>query len=332
MKRIGVSGLTGMIGKNLLYQYARNPGLQRSGKLIAFTRRESDTSFLEQKGIEYRRIAYTDRASFEGKLEDIDAFLHLAGLTKAVTPSGYYRANVDGTACLLDALSHYGTDIKHFIFISSTAASGPSDSPEKLKTEEDPCNPVSHYGRSKLKAEGVVRSCAFDWTVVRLPVVFGPYDFDMLNMFRFAKKGRVTLFSDPEDPYSYALAPDVGRFLLAAIQDKRLFRDVFYYCYDTPMSANEFFPQVRKHLGLSENYSYLRIPRWVAYPARFILDVRQRLAGRSTIVNPDKIAELAAAYWLFSNKKLKNLLGIEKIDSDRAVAETVHWYREHHLL
>jgi len=332
MKRVGVSGLTGMIGKNLITQYARDPEFKRSLELIAFTRTQSDTTFLEQSGIESRRIDYADPNSFTGKMEDIDSFLHLAGLTKAVTPAGYYRVNVDGTARLLDALSNYGSSIKHFIFISSTAATGPTDSPEKPKTEEDPCNPVSHYGKSKLEAEKLVRSCPFDWTIVRLPAVFGPYDYDMLTMFRFAKNGLVALFSNPRDPYSYASAPDVGRFLLESIHNNRLFRDVFCYCYDTPMSGEEFFTKVRKQLGLPQNYRYLQLPRWVAYPARFVLDVRQRLAGRTTIVNPDKIAEIAAAYWLFSNSKLKRALAIETIKNDRAVAETVQWYQKHHLL
>jgi nucleoside-diphosphate-sugar epimerase len=332
MKRVGISGLTGMIGKNLISQYARDPGLKRSLKLIAFTRRESDASFLDRSGIEYRRIEYADPDSFAGKLEDIDGFLHLAGLTKAVTPAGYYRVNVDGTARLLNALSLYGKAIEHFIFISSTAASGPIDTLDRPKTEEDACAPVSHYGKSKLKAEELVRTCPFAWTIIRLPLVFGPYDYDMLTMFRFAKSGRIVLFSNPEDPYSYSSAPDVGHFLLQAICNRRLFRDVFYYCYDEPMSGHEFFPMVRRQLGLPERYRYLQAPRWVAYPARFVLDLRQRLAGRTTIVNPDKVAELAAFHWIFSNEKLKHALGLKSIKNKRAVAETVQWYQEHHLL
>jgi nucleoside-diphosphate-sugar epimerase len=330
MKRVAVSGLTGMIGKNLISQYARDPELKRALKLIAFTRKGSDKSFLEQRGIEFRRIDYENPDSFTGKLEDIDGFLHLAGLTKSVTPAGYYRVNVDGTMRLLDALSRH--EIKHFIFVSSTAASGPTTSPVTPKTEDDPCNPVSHYGRSKLKAENLIRSCPFNWTIVRLPMVFGPYDYDMLTMFRIAKSGTIFLFSHPHDPYSYASAPDVGRFLLEALHDKRLFENVFCYCYDTSMSGDQFFPMVRKQLGLPEKYRYFQVPPWVSYPARFILDMRQRLAGRTTIVNPDKIAELAVFYWLFSNRKLKKALGIETIKNDRAVSKTVQWYQDHHLL
>ena len=70
----------------------------------------------------------------------------------------------------------------------------------------------------------------------------------------------------------------------------------------------------------------------MAVPASAVLNLRQRLSGKANIANPDKLKELAALYWLFSNRKLKNVLGIEVIENERAVAETVQWYRNHRLL
>jgi nucleoside-diphosphate-sugar epimerase len=332
MIRVAVSGLTGMIGKNLITQHARSGEFKQTVELIGITRRESNTNFLEQVGIPFRCIDYETPESFSGKLEDIDVFLHLAGLTKAITPADYYRVNVDGTARLLEALSRYGRRIEHFVFVSSTSASGPTPHPDRPKTEEDPCAPVSHYGKSKLQAEALVRSCPFSWTIVRLPVVFGPYDYDMLTMFRIAKSGFVILFANRWDPYSYVSAPDVASFLLQACQNERLYRDTYYYCYDTPMSGAEFFPMVRRQVGLPERYRYLRAPRWVSYPARFILDLKNRITGRTTIVNPDKVVELAAVYWMFANQKLKKALNLKSIENRDAVAEMVRWYQDQQLL
>lgn len=332
MIRVGVSGLTGMIGKNLVTQHARHREVKETLELIAFTRRESDTSFLQGYEIECRRIDYRNEESFSGTLEDIDVFLHLAGLTKSVTPSGYYRVNVDGTATLLGALSRYGKGVKHLIFASSTSAAGPTPSPDRPKTEQDPCRPVSHYGKSKLKAEELIRSSSLNWTILRLPLVFGPYDYEMLNMFRIAKSGMITLFSSQQDPYTYVSAPDAGFFFLQAVQNERLYRETYCYCYDAPMTGARFYTMVREQLGLSPEYRYIQIPRWVAYPARAILDLKQRMSRRASIVNPDKIAELATVYWVFSNSKLKNALGISSIKDHGAVAETLRWYREHQLL
>jgi nucleoside-diphosphate-sugar epimerase len=142
----------------------------------------------------------------------------------------------------------------------------------------------------------------------------------------------ITMFSDPRDPYSYASAPDVGRFLLQALHDERLYRGIYVYCYDIPLSGRELIPMVRKALGLPETYRYFKVPHWVVHPARFILALKSRMTGRTTIVNPDKVVELAANYWVFSNSKLKKALGIGVIGNERAVAETVQWCREHQLL
>lgn len=332
MIRVGVSGLTGMIGKNLITQHTRYREAEEPLELIGFTRRESDTSFLQRYEIECRRIDYGNEESFSGTLEDIDVFLHLAGLTKSVTPGGYYRVNVDGTATLLGALSRYGKGVKHLIFASSTSATGPTPSPDRPKTEEDPCMPISHYGKSKLQAEELIRSSSLNWTVLRLPIVFGPYDYEMLKMFRLAKSGVIALFSSQLDPYTYVSAPDAGHFFLQAVKNERLYRETYCYCYDAPLTGAQFYAMVREQLGLPPEYRYIRVPRWLAYPARAILDLKQRMLQRASIVNPDKIAELATVYWLFSNSKLKNALGIATIKENGAVAETVRWYCEHQLL
>jgi nucleoside-diphosphate-sugar epimerase len=332
MLRVGVSGLTGMIGKNLIVEHSSNPELQRSRTLIAFTRKDSNASYLDSHGIEYRRVDYGAPQSFSGKLEDLDAFLHLAGLTKALTPAEYFRVNVQATAGLLEALSRYGKKVRHLVFASSTAASGPADSADSPKVEDEPCRPVSHYGKSKLEAEALVRSCSLDWTVFRLPMVFGRYDYDMLYMFRMAKGGVIALFAGLHDPYSYMSARDAGRLMLGAVHDRRLYRDTFHCCYDAPLTGEEFFGMVRKQLGLPAGYRYLRLPRWVAHPASAVLDLRQRLSGKASIANPDKLKELAALYWLFSNRKLKSTLGIDVFENEGAVAETVQWYRDQALL
>jgi len=331
MIRLGVSGLTGMIGKNLIIQHAA-AGASEKIELIAFTRKESATEFLQRHEIERREIDYTDPESFSGKLEDIDAFLHLAGLTKAVTPKSYYRVNVENTAVLLDALSRYGKKVKHFLFSSSTSAPGPAPSSDEPKTEEDPCSPVSHYGRSKLKAENLIRSSRQNWTILRFPAVWGPFDFEGLNLFQMAKNGFITLFCSAQVSYSYIAAQDVGRFLLRFILDERLYGEIYQLCYDESLTGHEFAITIRQELGLPPKYTWIHVPRWLSYPIRAFLAVKLRIQNQASIVNPDKIAEMSTLYWLVSNKKIKDALGITTIEEEGAISETIQWFRERQLL
>lgn len=330
--RVGVTGLTGMIGKNLVTQQALDEEEKSKTTLVAFARRESDSRFLQEHGIECRRIDYRDHESFAGKLDDIDAFLHLAGLTSAVKPQTYYEVNVGGTATLLEALSRYGGGVKHFLFSSSTSAAGPAPCPEMPKREHDPCNPVSHYGKSKLQAEQLIRSSALNWTIFRLPAVWGPHDYNMLTLFRMIKKGLVTLFADADDAYSYVSAQTVSRFFLRVFLDQRLYGEVFTLCCDEPLSVREFCRLVGAELGLPAEPRYLKVPLWVGYPARAYLDLKQRLLKRASIVNPDKISEMVSFYWLFSNQKIKEALDVPEIENRQALSETIRWFCEQHLL
>ena len=332
MIRVGVTGLTGMIGKNLLARHAGSQEAGREIELIAFTRPGSDTGELRRRRIECRQIDYSRRESFSLQLEDIDVLLHLAGLTKAVKPSEYYRANTQATSVLLAALSRYGSRVKQILFSSSTSASGPAASPREPKREDDPCTPVSHYGRSKLQAEQLIRSSGLSYTIVRLPAVWGPYDYDGLNLFRMARSGLITLFGRPQDPYSYLCAQDAGRFFLRMILDRRVYDNTYNLCYDRPLSGREFYLKVRRELGLTPGYRYLRVPRWASYPARAWLGLQQRISRRASIVNPDKIKELSALYWIYSNEKIKRALAVSSIEERGAFLETVRWFRDRKLL
>jgi UDP-glucose 4-epimerase len=87
----------------------------------------------------------------------IDAVMHFAAYTyvgESVTePDKYYRNNVVGTLTLLEAMVAAG--IKSFVFSSTCATYG---EPEEIPIrEENPQNPISPYGTSKLMIEWILK-------------------------------------------------------------------------------------------------------------------------------------------------------------------------------
>ena len=76
MVRVGVSGLTGMIGRNFL-DYLRGAGDLRLS-LVALSRQERAPPFLE--GIPCRRVDSSASASFAGALEDTVSWFRGQGL------------------------------------------------------------------------------------------------------------------------------------------------------------------------------------------------------------------------------------------------------------
>jgi UDP-arabinose 4-epimerase len=82
-----------------------------------------------------------------------DAVMHFAALAYVeesfARPDAYYRTNVSGTLCLLDAMRHSG--VSRIVFSSSCATYGVVHT--GLATEATPQLPINPYGRTKLVGE-----------------------------------------------------------------------------------------------------------------------------------------------------------------------------------
>jgi UDP-glucose 4-epimerase len=90
----------------------------------------------------------------------IDAIVHFAASVvvpdSVRDPLGYYRNNTLNTCNLIDVA--IAGDVKHFIFSSTAAVYG---NPEHVPVrEDDPKNPISPYGTSKLMSETMLRDAA----------------------------------------------------------------------------------------------------------------------------------------------------------------------------
>ncbi len=78
-----------------------------------------------------------------------------------------HSINVEATArLLLDAEEYAG----FFIFLSTDFV---FDGEKGSYTEEDPVNPISWYGHTKLEAEAIVQTAEIPWAIVRTCLVYG---------------------------------------------------------------------------------------------------------------------------------------------------------------
>ncbi len=326
MVRVGVTGLTGMIGRNLL-DYERRSGA-RGGELelVALSRKAQAPRDLE--GLPWRRVDFTDPASFAGQLEDLQAVVHLAGLVRASRPLDFYRANRDGTAVLLEALRRHGPGVRHLLYASSQTAVGPAPAGLEATDEDSPCRPVSHYGASKLAAEKAVRAAPLPWTILRLPAVWGRYDPDGLNVLRAARGGVLPVLGGQESVLSYIFAQDLAPILPALILNEKLHGGTLNICYDQPVRLGDYYRAVRRLLGLPPRLVRLPLPRWTGYAAMAALSAARLLGIGDPAATPDKVREFMAGRWVQSNRRLKLVLGLRELRENGALADTVRWFRE----
>jgi UDP-glucuronate 4-epimerase len=135
---------------------------------------------------------------------------------------GYARANVTGTAAVLEAARQAG--VSRIVFGSSSSVYGDS-TPAPFREDAVATAPVSPYAATKRAGELLLGSVApiygFRAASLRFFTVYGPRQRPDLAIHAFARKmvegRRLTLFGDGTQARDYTYCDDVVAGVLAAI-------------------------------------------------------------------------------------------------------------------
>lgn len=119
---------------------------------------------------------------------DLTHVVHTAGIVHSFNKDQFFKVNTQGTKTLFKKLKERYPKL-HFVFISSLAAVGPSSNglPHHELSE---LKPTSQYGRSKKEAEDYLKlNLPSEWslTIIRPPMVIGPRDPAVLDIFKMVK-------------------------------------------------------------------------------------------------------------------------------------------------
>jgi nucleoside-diphosphate-sugar epimerase len=153
--------------------------LRENNKVFAFTRNRGKASLNLPDSVRIFEAELADAGALSRlDIKDMpDAVVHLAAsLDYFGAREGLFRANVRGTANLLDWASKNG--VKRFVFASSVEAMGPVPESGIPADENFRLAPVSPYGESKLRAERLVLEFEaekkMEAVILRLGNVYGP--------------------------------------------------------------------------------------------------------------------------------------------------------------
>lgn len=180
--KILVTGATGSLGSRLIARWHGLHELTASGR--------KNGSF--PKSVKFARGDLADADFTDRAVRGHEAVVHCAALASAWGPwEDFERANVRATRHVVDACRRHG--VRKLVHISTPSIYfAPRD--RLLIKEDDPIpEPATHYARSKLLAEELVRSLkgsGVETVLLRPRGIFGPTDQVILpKILRLLRKG-----------------------------------------------------------------------------------------------------------------------------------------------
>ncbi|MBN2411554.1 NAD(P)-dependent oxidoreductase [candidate division KSB1 bacterium] len=318
-----VTGSNGFIGSTLVEKL-----FEQGFSVRCMIRKTSNLRWLENLDVEFYYGDMRDPESLTHAVKDIGIVFHLAGVTKARSESGYIEGNYQGTLNLLNACRKSGASEVKFIFVSSQAAGGPG-SPGKPKTEFDPPQPISLYGKSKLMAEKVVLDFAgaFPVCIIRPPSVYGPRDKDVFVLFKNIYKGFAPVLGSGKQTASMVYVYDLIDGILLTAKSPSATGKTFYLSGDGDYNWLSISKQIAS--ALNKKPVTIHVPYFMLDIVSFFSTAAAVMNKKPALLNGDKVRELKQASWLCSNRRAKDELGFDpKFSLQDGLTATAEWYKK----
>ncbi|MDY7098477.1 MAG: NAD(P)H-binding protein [Pseudomonadota bacterium] len=296
-KTLAITGATGFVGSATL-----DHALSSGHRVRALTRRQQP----ERQGVTWVQGTLDDTAALTQLCAGADAVVHIAGLTNTPDVTEFERANVTGTANVMDAAKTAG--VSRLVFVSSLSAREPL---------------LSAYGASKATAEQLVADSGMDWTMVRPPAVYGPRDTDMFELFRSAKLGIVPL--PPGGATSIIHVEDLARLLVILAGKSRL---KAIYEPDDGRVGGWSHREMAQAIGRAMGQEKVFAPNLPAFVLNIAASADRLVRGDRAKLTADRVGYMCHPNWVArSDRHVPPKLWLAKIVGDDGFKATADWYR-----
>jgi len=314
-----ITGASGFVGSHLAEVLA---GQKVKVKLLV--RGTSRLPFQPTAGMELCYGDVTDFESVRKAARGVKAVYHLAGILRGSNFSRLEQVNAEGTRHVCRAAESAG-GIRRFVYVSSLSAAGPSRD-GRIIDENTACQPACAYGETKLMGEQIALSFSgkFPVTILRPGAVYGPRETDIFAYFKMVRQGLVFIPSQ-EQKVSFIHVMDLVEAILKAAHSPRAIGRIYFVSDGKGYSWDQISALIGQ--SLKRTYFTFKVPMGIVKMAAGLGEAAEKITGKASLVNLDKVKEAYYPFWVCSNRRIRGELGFKPgFEMPRGIENAIEFY------
>jgi nucleoside-diphosphate-sugar epimerase len=191
--------------------------------------------------------------------------------------------------------------------------------------ETDPCRPASFYGETKLLGEEIALSYRdkFPVTVLRPAAVYGPRETDIFAYFKIVRQRFVAIPSLVQR-VSFIHVLDLVEAMILTAHSSEAVGQVYFVSDGQGYTWEEFAGFIGK--TLKSSYLTIKVPMGVVKIAAILGEAAEKLTGKASMLNLDKVKEADFPSWVCGNQKICRLGFQPRFEIQRGIEDTIQFY------
>lgn len=319
MKKVCVTGATGLLGTNVILKL-----LQNGYSVTALVRQKS--SWLGEENENLKLVEADLLCDISVYLTDMDCIIHVAAETRQnlIRYDEYRKVNYEAVVNLFTHAELMG--VKKFLFVSTANTLGFGNSAFRGSEKAPQIYPFTHslYAQSKLEAEEYLlkNSKNTDVIIVNPTFMIGAYDSKPSSgkiIFWVWKK---KLIFYPKGGKNFVHVEDAANGVVNAVEKGK--NGEKYLLANENLSYREFFKKVNRITR--QNPIMIPIPNKLLSFLGLIGDVLRKFKIKTDLSSSNMKALQISNY--YSNQKSIEELGVQYQPIDKAIEDAVQYFNE----